>query len=73
MLISKAERIQSYREIYELLWSTPRIYTKTIVSNLHIDPRTASNRLREAFNRGYITPPQIRKRSYGNIHGFFTL
>lgn len=70
MLINKAERIHSYRKIYELLWENPRIYTKTIASTLHIDARTASSRLREAITQGYITTPQIRKRSHSNTHEY---
>lgn len=59
---------RQYRIIYELLWSKdPRIYVKDIASVLHVDPRTASRRIREAFELGYIVGPQIRKRSYANM------
>jgi DNA-binding Lrp family transcriptional regulator len=70
MLINRAERIHSYRKIYELLWENPRIYSKSIATALHLDPRTASSRLREAFEQGYISTPQIRKRSYSNINEY---
>jgi DNA-binding Lrp family transcriptional regulator len=58
-------RKPQYRAIYELLWSgNPRIYIKDIASALHVDSRTASKRMQEAFDLGYIVGPHIRKRSY---------
>ena len=65
------ERINQYRIVYELLWSkNPRIYVKDVASILRVDPRTASKRMIEAFDLGYVTKPQIRKRSYKNMKEF---
>lgn len=61
-------RKHQYRTLYELLWSgNPRRYIKEIASILQVDPRTASTIMREAFEQGYVTTPQIRRRSYANI------
>ncbi|MGC1119564.1 MAG: winged helix-turn-helix domain-containing protein [Candidatus Methanofastidiosia archaeon] len=61
-------KMRHYRMIYEILWSqSPRISVKDISSALHIDPRTTSRRMKEAFDQGYIAGPQIRKRSYANM------
>lgn len=58
-------RKSQYRAIYELLWSgNPRIFIKDIAAILHIDSRTASKRIQEAFDLGYIVGPHVRKRSY---------
>lgn len=61
-------RRSQYRVVYELLWSkNPRIYVKDVASILHVDPRTASRIMIEAFDLGHVTKPQIRKRSYANL------
>lgn len=61
-------RKKQHRSIYELFWSgNPRIYIKDIASELKVDPRTMSTIIEEAFDLGYITRPQIRRRSYANM------
>jgi len=61
-------RKNQYRVIYDLFWSgNPRIYIKSIASKLHVDPRTASGIVGEAIDLGYITNPQIRRRSHANM------
>lgn len=55
---------REYRTIYEIIHKNPRIFIKDIASLLHIDSDTASRRLKEALEKGYISKPQIRKRSY---------
>lgn len=68
MPTSLEAKIRHYRMIYEILVSqTPRISVKDISSILHVDPRTASSRMKEALDQGYIAGPQIRKRSYANM------
>jgi hypothetical protein len=63
---SQEHRRKQYRTIYELLFQSPRIYTKTVSSVLGTDPSVASRRMKEAFDLGYISGPQIRRRSYKN-------
>lgn len=53
--------------IYKSLFEIPRIQVKDIASLLHIDRNTASRRMNEAFVKGYIAGPQIRKRSFANL------
>jgi hypothetical protein len=61
-------KMRHYRMIYETLWSqSSRISVKDISSILHVDPRTAGRRTKEAFDQGYLAGPQIRKRSYANM------
>ncbi|MBU7018143.1 MAG: hypothetical protein HXS44_11595 [Theionarchaea archaeon] len=43
------------------------MYVKEIASELKVDPRTVGTIIREAFDSGYITRPQIRRRSYANM------
>ena len=67
-------RKDQYRTVYELLWSgNPRRYIKDIASRLQVDPRTAGTIVREAFDLGYVTKPQIRRRSYANMREYVYL
>jgi predicted DNA-binding transcriptional regulator len=67
MRTSLEERKKQYRIIYELLCKSTRIHIKDLAHILEIDPYTASRRLREAFEQGYISFPQVRKRSYAAL------
>lgn len=68
MPTSLEAKMRHYRTIYETLWfQSSRISVKDISSILHVDPRTAGKRIKEAFDRGYLAGPQIRKRSYANM------
>ena len=58
---------RQYRVIYELICGNPRIEVTAISKELKKDWATASNRVREAFDKGYIIGPQIRERSYSNL------
>jgi DNA-binding Lrp family transcriptional regulator len=60
-------RRNQYRTIYELLHRSPRIKVKTLSSALGMNRHATSNRLKEAFEEGYILVPQLRKRSYANL------
>jgi len=60
-------RKKHYRSIYELLNENPRIYEKTVAKKLEIDRNTTSKRMKEAFELGFISWPQIRKRSFRNL------
>jgi hypothetical protein len=64
--ISLKDRKKQYRIIYEELSKSHRIKVNRLSSILRINPNSASRRLREAFDLGYITLPQIRRRSYAN-------
>lgn len=63
-------RQRDYRFIYELLDREPRIPVKEIASILGVDPKTASRRVTEAFDLGYVSHPQARKRSHANTKEF---
>lgn len=43
------------------------MYVKTVSSKLGVDPDTARRRMREAFNLGFVSKPEIRKRSFSNM------
>jgi hypothetical protein len=49
------------------------MYVKTISSKLGVDPNTASKRLHEAFNLGFVSKPEIRKRSFHNTQEYIYL
>ena len=67
MKISPEERRRQYRIIYESLYENARITNIDISEKIEMSRITASNRLKDAFEHGYITRPQIRKRSYANL------
>jgi hypothetical protein len=62
------ERLRrEYRIIYELLDRAPRVQVKEITRAAGINRNTAGARLRDAFEKGYIVGPQIRKKSFSNF------
>jgi predicted transcriptional regulator len=63
-------RKKQYRIIYELLHENPRIQYNEIGKRLEIGWRTAKNRMKEAFDKGYVYKPQIRKKSYANFREY---
>lgn len=67
MRITLEEKEIQYRAIYEALFGTPRIPVYEIASLLQVSRNAASNRMNEAFYLGYLSKPQIRRRSYANM------
>jgi DNA-binding Lrp family transcriptional regulator len=61
------QRQKQYRFIYESLSESPRIPVVDISQLLKVYRNTARKRMREAFEQGYVSKPQIRKRSYTNF------
>lgn len=61
---------EQYRTIYEELDKLPRIYIKELSKVLGVNSHAGSKRLKEAFEKGYIMLPQIRKRSYKNMEEY---
>ena len=61
---------KQYRTIYEELDEVPRIYIKELSKVLGVNSHAGSKRLKEAFKKGYIMLPQIRKRSYKNMEEY---
>ncbi|MBU7025302.1 MAG: hypothetical protein HXS48_00055, partial [Theionarchaea archaeon] len=57
------DRKRDYRAIFELLFETPRILQSNIKK---IVGKSASRRIKEAFDEQYILGPQIRRRSHKN-------
>ena len=66
MKISETERKKQYREVFEILCETPRIYLKDLGVMIDSDWRTADKRLKEAHDLQIIVGPDIRKRSHKN-------
>ena len=67
MRLSREEKERFYRAIYEILFSNPRVKIFEIAKMLGVDRNVSSHRLHEAFNKVYISKPQIRKRAYANM------
>jgi DNA-binding MarR family transcriptional regulator len=67
------EKTKDYRIIFDLLDMKPRIQFTEIAENLGVDARTASRRLKEAVEEGYIVGPQIRKKSFSNFKTYVYL
>jgi len=64
MKIPPELRMAQLRRIYEVLIQNFRITITDISKDLGIDRTTARNRVREAFDEGYISEPNVRKKSY---------
>ena len=58
---------KQYRIIYELLDKHPRIRPLSLSKKIGTGPKTAGNLLQKAFDLGYVSRPQIRKRAYANF------
>jgi len=58
------EKKKQYYIIYGLLDENPRVFPSTISKVIRMRPKTARNRVREAFDEGYISEPNVRKNSY---------
>ncbi|MBU7044910.1 MAG: hypothetical protein HXS54_00620 [Theionarchaea archaeon] len=60
------QRRKQYRIIYELLFKDPRIH-KSVISSVLGEGRTATLRMKEAYDHQYIVGPEIRLRSFQNL------
>lgn len=67
MKTSLEERKRQYRSIYEELVELHRIKNVDLSKILKKNRSVIGRRIREAFEEGYISLPQIRKRSYANM------
>lgn len=63
---SEQKNHEKYRRIYELFFETPRIPENSITKTVGGNSFTTKNRVKEATEKGYVSFPQIRKRSYAN-------
>lgn len=70
MRLTLEEKERFYRAIYEILFSNPRVKIFEMAKMLGIDRNVTSHRLYEAFNKVYISKPQIRKRAYANMQEY---
>ena len=61
------EQERSFRVIYEAFFRKPRIFIKDLSPILRLDRHTAGNRVKKAIELGYVSVPQIRRRSYANM------
>jgi predicted transcriptional regulator len=73
MRVPLEKRMREYRIIFDLLYEKPRIQYTEIAEKLNVEIRTASKRLREAIENGYIAGPQIRKKSFSNFKTYVYL
>ncbi len=60
------DRCKKYRRIYELFLEAPHIPENDITKIIGGNGYTTKNRVKEATEKGYVSYPQIRKRSYAN-------
>jgi hypothetical protein len=67
------EQERSFRVIYEAFFRKPRIFINDLSPILRLDRHTAGNRVKKAIELGYVSTPQIRRRSYANMkeHVYF--
>lgn len=64
------EKEKQYRAIYEILCKKPRTFKNELADLLHVNRDTASDRLNEAVNSGWLSKTQIRKRSFENLREY---
>ncbi|MBU7048249.1 MAG: hypothetical protein HXS54_17590, partial [Theionarchaea archaeon] len=53
---------RDYRVIYDTFWENPRCSDSTISGIL--GPKIAATRLKMAYESGFVSAPDIRKKSY---------
>ncbi|MBU7016707.1 MAG: hypothetical protein HXS44_04315 [Theionarchaea archaeon] len=70
MRLTLEQKRKQYRTIYGAIWETPRIFVKDLALLLDCTPTAATNRLKEAYDCGYIVGPDIRKKSYSNLQEY---
>ncbi|MGC1121130.1 MAG: winged helix-turn-helix domain-containing protein [Candidatus Methanofastidiosia archaeon] len=73
MIVSEEQKMREYRMILDLLNKKPRIHYSEVSEILGMDARTVSSRMKEAFKRGIIVGPQIRKKSFSNLKSYMYL
>ncbi len=67
MRITEEEKKRQYYQIYRLLNRNPRMLPSEISKIIRTTPRTAGNRINEAIDKGYMSKPKIRKKSFSNF------
>ena len=67
------EKENNYRVIYEAFFETPRIFINNLAPMLRLNRHCTGRRVNEAIEKGYVSTPQIRRRSYANLkeHVYF--
>ncbi|MBU7044887.1 MAG: winged helix-turn-helix transcriptional regulator [Theionarchaea archaeon] len=70
MRLTVEQKRKQYRTIYEAIWEDPRIFVKDLALLLDCTPTAASNRLKEAYDLGFIVGPDVRKKSYNNLREY---
>jgi hypothetical protein len=73
MKVGLKQKKREYRIIFDLLSREARTNYSEIADVLGVDIRTARDRLKEASGKGYITGPQIRKKSFANLKNYVYL
>jgi hypothetical protein len=64
---SLEDKKRDFRRIYEEFVRDFRIYKKDIAKVLNVTDYTATRRIKEAVDMGYLLAPQIRRRSFDNF------
>jgi hypothetical protein len=67
MKVGLEQKKREYRILFDLLNTEARTSYSEIADVLGVDIRTARERFKEAIEKGYITVPQIRKKSFSNL------
>ena len=70
MKLSLEKKRKEYRIIYELLYENSRTEILDVAEAIGRSRNTASFRLHEAFDQGYVSDPHVRKRSFKNFREY---
>ena len=70
MKLSLEKKRKEYRIIYELLYENSRTEILDVAEAIGRSRNTASFRLHEAFDQGYVSDTHIRKRSFKNFREY---
>jgi hypothetical protein len=66
-------RRKQFRKIYEYLCDKPLFRPHHVAKEMGLRPSSVRLRLKEASGKGYITGPQIRKKSFANLKNYVYL
>jgi hypothetical protein len=66
-------RQKQFRKLYEYLCEKPRFRPHHVAKEMGLRPTSVGFRLKEAIEKGYITGPQVRKKSFSNLKNYMYL
>ena len=73
MRVSLEEKRRQFWTIYQMMYGNARVTITDLSEEIWIDRDTASGRMKEAYEKGHIVGPHLRKRSYKDFAEYVCL